>query len=163
MIGRSTRGGGGINGEYRQALLEHLVVRVGNGGWWAATRMVLRPSSLVRKRVSLFETPSVKMGLHFCAANGNCPPLLPLWRRPIYIYIKREREREKIDQLYGDVAIFPFLSSILSLLLLYPFYFVLTLFHFSYRVTLTLISSSYFIHSFSSPYILLTWIFFIPS
>lgn len=62
------------------------------------------------------------MGLHFCAANGNCPPLFPRWRTYIYIYRKGE-EGEKIVRLYGDVTIFRFLSSILSLLLLYSFFF----------------------------------------
>lgn len=60
--------------------------------------MVLRSSSLVRKRVSLFETPSVKMGLHFCAANGNCTPSA-LEKAYIYIYKEREGKGENCPAL----------------------------------------------------------------
>lgn len=80
------------------------------------------------------------MGLHFCAANGNCPPLFPRWRT--YIYIERGRRGRKLSGFTVTLRFFvsflqfclsfyyiPFSSppqegGFLSLFLSYNFFFV---------------------------------------
>lgn len=60
-------------------------------------------------------------GIAFLRGKWQLPATLSALEN-IYIYRKGE-EGEKIVRLYGDVTIFRFLSSILSLLLLYSFFF----------------------------------------